>query len=106
MSSTYDERLAAFQKFDAANPGIYLEFVRFTREIKATGRDHYSPRAIAHRVRYETDLRVVGEDFKLNNNHVLFLREKLEREHPELKGFLRSRQSEDWPDYEWKETLF
>ena len=104
--STYDERLAAFQRFDAKNPHVYRMFERFAFEAYRAGCTRLSTRLIIERMRWETKMKTTGDKYKLDNSHARFMRERLVRENPEFAGFFETRQSADWPDYDFKETLF
>jgi hypothetical protein len=85
-----------FREFDERHPEIYHLFCRFTREAARAGFKHYSARAVAHRIRWHTQVEVgVEEPFKLNNNHVRRYALKFMREHPEFDGFFRTRRSRE-----------
>jgi hypothetical protein len=51
-----------------ANFHIWQEFERRANQVWDSGRRHYSVRTIIGVVRFETDMREVGSQFKINNN--------------------------------------
>ena len=82
----------AFEAFHADNPGVYALFAYFTAEILQTGRKNYSARAVAHRIRWHSDIETNSPDgFKLNNNHVRRYALKFMDDYPEHRGFFRTR---------------
>lgn len=83
-TKTLDE---AFWEYHNANPGIYELFFRFALQAKNSGRVRYSARAIAHRIRWHTDIETHdpnAPDFKLSNNHVKRYALLLEQRRPDL----------------------
>lgn len=85
---------AKFDAYDAANPGIYALFKRFTFEMIRAGRIHYSARTIIHRIRWHTDLYAEsGDGFKINNDFSPFYARRFEAEFPEHNGFFLKRSS-------------
>lgn len=83
----------AFEAFDAANPAVYRLFCRFTHELIQRGRRNYSADAILHRVRWETALQTVDDDFKVNNSFVSGYARKFMADYPAHKGFFQLRKS-------------
>lgn len=63
---------AQFDEFHAANPHVYEEFARFTREAIAAGRKRIGAKLIFERLRWHTEIETRGEDFKVNNNYSAF----------------------------------
>jgi hypothetical protein len=56
-----------FKKFHANNPHIYEEFKKLAYRMKETGRRKYSSKMIINVLRWETDLRSDGDEFKIND---------------------------------------
>ena len=81
-----------FLKFHRENPEVMRLLVKFARRARARGHKRYSIRALAHRVRWETDVETRDPSgFKLNNNYLSFYSRKIEQDHPDLAGFLVKR---------------
>lgn len=80
-----------FQQYDSDNPQIWREFVKFSKEAKRKGFDHYSAKGIFEIIRWHTT--TSGNDqFKLNNNYHADYARKMMREYPEFDGFFRTRE--------------
>lgn len=77
---------ARFAAFDAKYPEVWEMFKRFTNEIIALGKEHYSADAVLHRIRWETAF-VSTEQFKINNIYSAFFARKFHREFPQYDGF-------------------
>lgn len=85
----HDRRFAAFH---AEHPEVYRLFCRFAFKAIKAGREHYSARAIAHRIRWETQVvQARDEDFKINNNWIARYAQLFMRDHPKRAGFFRTR---------------
>ena len=85
---------ARFAAIDAANPKMWALFERFTFSMIRRGFDHYSARAVLHRVRWETATPLDdGSQFKVNNNWSPFYARKFHRVHPKYDGFFHMRAS-------------
>ena len=57
-----------FARYDATHPEVWRMFVLFATEARDAGRQHYSARAIIHRIRWECDVnRRDSEPFKISN---------------------------------------
>lgn len=61
------ETLDQFKKFHNNNPQIYEEFKKLAYKMKSTGRRKYSSKMIINVLRWETDLRSDGDEFKIND---------------------------------------
>lgn len=90
--------VAEFKAFDENNPHVYRLFVRFAKEAIARGRRNLSVALIVERIRWETMVTTQAPDgFKINNNFRAAYARKFEQDHPEFKGFFRTRHSQfDW----------
>lgn len=86
-----DESFCRFLDFHHENPMVYRIFQEMAFEMLATGRKHYSARAIMEVARWRIDLQTTGEPFKLNNNHTPWYSKMFMEAHPEHEGFFRTR---------------
>lgn len=83
--------------FIALNPRVWELFVKFTKEVIASGHAHYAVDGIFHRIRWETDVATrfagtaEGQPLKLNNNHRAYFARKFHEDFPEHAGFFRTR---------------
>jgi len=60
--------LANFSRFHEENPSIFHQVVRYADQQKQK-RKRYSIEIIINVIRFWTDLKTVGEPFKINNNY-------------------------------------
>lgn len=81
----------AFGKYHKANPVVWEHFKKFAMEIRATKRKRYSAWTIINRIRWEHDIGVHSEDFKINNNYIAFYARILIHTNPEFKDFFELR---------------
>lgn len=85
-----------FRLYDAENPHVYREFVRFARELKSAGRHRASASLIFERMRWESMIRGGPESglpaYRLNNNYRAFYARKLATEDPSFAGFFEIRE--------------
>lgn len=86
-----DRIKAAFEKFHAENPHVYLELRDLALEVKRAGCNHYAICELFGVLRYQRILNTTGDDFKLNNNYRALYARRLMRQEPELKGFFETR---------------
>jgi hypothetical protein len=68
-------------------------FEKLTLEIWNKGWEHYSARAVLHRIRWHFDIDVGDRGFKANNNWTPTLARWCMRLHPEISDFFRTRAS-------------
>ena len=80
-----------FEAYIADHPETWRLFVRFTLELIAAGRQHYSADAVLHRIRWHTAIERGDDGFKVNNDFSRPLSEKWAREFPEHAEFFRRR---------------
>jgi len=71
---------------------VYL-FERLSLEVFAAGWEHYSARAVLHRIRWHHHIEKGDRDFKLNNNWTPALARWFMAKHPECGQFFRTRAS-------------
>lgn len=89
FADSLDER---FQRFHRANPMVFDLFLRFTLQLKAQGRTHYSAKAVMERIRWHVDVETKGgEGFKINNSWTSRYTRLLEQLFPEHAGFYEKR---------------
>ncbi len=79
------------ETYHVKHPEVYAMFKKFTFEVIDAGYDHYSARGIFHRMRWHTDIEMVGERFKINSTHSPYYARKFHQEYPRYAGFFRTR---------------
>lgn len=82
---------AAFADFHRDNPQVYTMFKRFAQQAVRSGRKHFGVAAVWERLRWETMIESVGDEFKLNNNHRAYYARMYMRDFPKADGFFRTR---------------
>ena len=82
---------AKWKKFHEDNPHVYELIKMYTHQAIEAGHKHYGIQTIAERVRWHTMVETKGEPLKLNNNHTAYYARLFMDEHPEHKGFFRTR---------------
>lgn len=82
-----------FEAYHKANPHIYELFKRFTFEKIRAGAKNLGSKAVFERIRWETGVETVGDDFKVNNIFTPFYARLFMRDYPEHEGFFRVRAS-------------
>lgn len=83
---------AGFWPWLENNRHVYREFVKLAKRMKRAGRARYGAKGIVEVLRWNTNLKQVGEpELKLNNNYTSGLARLAMSEHPELKGFFQIR---------------
>lgn len=75
----------------AANPHVYELFRRFTFEAIDRGHRKLSAWLIVNRIRWETTVETNGGDFKISNNFIAYYARLFMDEHPEYRGFFRTK---------------
>ena len=78
-----------FKKYDNENPELYEFFVKFTK-ISAQHREHYSAKAIFHRIRWETMITGDG-DYKVDDGWISHYARKFMEEFPKFNGYFQTR---------------
>lgn len=83
----------SFAQYHHDNPQVYALIIKYAREIRAAGHQHYSIRAILHRIRWHVDVVTKDPDgFKISNCYSRDYAIKLMLEYPiEFAGFFRLR---------------
>lgn len=90
--SRSDEIEAAARRFVKLNPEVWDLFLKFTFQLLARGRKHYSSDAVLHRIRWYTDVETSGDEFKVNNNFSAVFARWFHDAYPEHDGFFRTRE--------------
>lgn len=83
------------QRFDRwvhDNPQVWELFVRFARELRASGLRRAGAKLIVERIRFEVAVKTVGDDFKLNNDFTSRLARRLVLHDPSFDGFFEFRE--------------
>jgi hypothetical protein len=93
VADTKAQMYQKFLDFDAENPKIWDMFCLFSQQLIHAGWDRYSADAILHRVRWETAVRGVNDQFKINNNYSAFYARKFREHYPEYEEFFETRKS-------------
>ncbi len=83
--------LLDFTLFHLANPHVYELFKKFTFQAIKSGREHFGVGAIWERLRWETQIETVNEEYKLNNNHRAYYARMFMNDFPTHSGFFRTR---------------
>jgi hypothetical protein len=83
---------AAYKEWDAKNPHFYPLFCRFSVQLAQRGHSHLSSKLIFERVRWESMIQTVGDEYKLNNNFTCIYARRFMAEHPQYQGFFRTRE--------------
>ena len=81
-----------WREYDRKHPETYRLFVRFTMELIAAGRKHYSANAVVHRIRWHTAIECGDDGFKVNNDFARCMSDRFSAEHPQHDGFFRTRE--------------
>lgn len=87
-----DQMFRAFKDFHRENPVVWEFFEKFALAVAESGREHYSARAIFHRIRWHMDFEVLGDAVvKIGNNHSPFYARMFHLSHPKHDGLFRNR---------------
>lgn len=83
----------SFERFHAANPGVYATLVRLARRAKQEGHTQIGISMLWEIMRWEVlvgDTKL-GEGYKLNNNHRAFFARRIMEQEPDLEGMFATR---------------
>lgn len=72
-------------------PEVVTLFVKLALDLIDAGWDHYSARAILHRIRWHYHVEKSDRDFKCNNNWTPTMARYFHALHPQHAGFFRTR---------------
>ena len=73
------------------NPDFFRLFKRFTSEALRNGHQRLSGWFIVNRVRWETTVVTIGDDFKIRNDYIALFTRLYMVCHPEHLGFFRTK---------------
>jgi hypothetical protein len=73
------------------NPHVYELFKAFTFQAIDRGHKRLSAWLIVNRIRWETTVETNGGDFKISNNFIAYYARLFMDEHPEYRGFFRTK---------------
>lgn len=81
-----------FEEYHRENPHVYELFLKYAKQVKNSGFDRFSSKAIYERLRWHLSFETNDCDaFKLNNNYTSFYARKVMAEHPEFTNFFETR---------------
>jgi hypothetical protein len=78
-----------FNNFNRDNPEVYELFKRFTFQAISKGHTRLSAWMIANRIRWETQIETVNDDYKISNDYIALYSRKFMKDYPEHDGFFR-----------------
>jgi len=78
-----------FNNFNRDNPEVYELFKRFTFQAINKGHTRLSAWMIANRIRWETQIETVNDDYKISNDYIALYSRKFMKDYPEHDGFFR-----------------
>lgn len=79
-----------FESYQARNPKIYEEFVKYANELIEAGEKKIGSKSIFERIRWESKIKKIGE-FKINNNYSADYARKFEQDYPHFAGIFEKR---------------
>lgn len=82
-----------FEEYHAQNPHIYEAFKRFTLEATANGRTRLSARMVVERLRWESMVRAVDGEYKINDHIIPFYARLFVQDFPEHKNLFSMRKA-------------
>lgn len=89
------EKIKRFAQFHKNNPDVYIQFAELARQMKASGRKRYSAETIVNVLRWHTDLKTEGEEFKISNDFRSMYARLFVFRNPEFEGFFSMKGLED-----------
>jgi hypothetical protein len=78
-----------FNNFNRDNPEVYELFKRFTFQAINKGHTRLSAWMIANRIRWETQIETVNDDYKISNDYIALYSRKFMKDYPQHDGFFR-----------------
>lgn len=75
--------------YHATNPHIYDAYEKYALEM-SKHRKTYSSRGIIERLRWDTAISAIDDDYKIGNNHSTYYARLFMERHPHLKTFFRT----------------
>jgi len=82
-----------FQEYHRENPHVYDLFLKYAKQVRNSGFDRFSSKAIFERLRWHLSFETHDCDgaFKINNNYTSFYARKVMEENPEFINFFETR---------------
>ena len=80
-----------FNNFNRDNPEVYELFKRFTFQAINKGHTKLSAWMIANRIRWETQIETVNDDYKISNDYIALYSRKFMKDHPKHDGFFKTK---------------
>lgn len=83
----------SFERFHAANPGVYMALVRLARQARQAGHDRLGIAMLWEILRWEVLLgeTKLGDGYKLNNSHRAFYSRLIMEQEADLAGMFATR---------------
>ena len=94
QANLFEEPQAAYNTFGIP-PEVYRMFIQYALDLKRTGIDRYSARAIIHRIRWHMHVERGVREFKCNNNWTPRMARWAMSDYPELRGMFELRITND-----------
>ena len=74
------------------NPHVYRLFKHFTFEaLRERKHKHLGAWLVVNRIRWETNIKTTGEDFKISNDFIAYYARLFMEHYPEHKGLFRTK---------------
>lgn len=80
-----------FREFHSKNPHVYQRLVELARELRAKGYKRAGIGMLYEVLRWQTMIKTVGEDYKLNDNYRSRYARLIMEKEPDLEGFFEKR---------------
>ena len=84
--------LNRFHEFHKDNPEVYELFKKFTFQAIGKGHQRLSAWMIANRIRWETQIETVNDDYKISNDYIALYSRKFMKDHPQYDGFFQTKE--------------
>lgn len=98
MSTTVEQRRAAFLRFHEQNPAVFERLVFFARQAKEAGRKRIGMRLLIERCRWEWSVEIRRTDeFRINDHVAPQYVRLLSETHPELASLFKKRERKPKP---------
>jgi hypothetical protein len=79
-----------FKRYHAENPQVYDYFKHFALMV-TNRREFYSAKCIFHRVRWETMISGIDDEYKIDDGWISHYARKFMEDYPEHEGFFKTR---------------
>lgn len=84
--------LNRFNDFNEKNPEVYELFKKFTFQAASRGHKRLSAWMIANRIRWETQIETVNDDYKISNDYIALYSRKFMKDYPQYDGFFQTKE--------------